>query len=123
MFLDETGADRRNCLRRFGYSLRGKPAVSKKLLVCGQRISAIAVMSTWTVTLSLAVNSSKFSNFVQQALLPQLQPFNGVNARSVVVLDNASIHHVDGVVNWSTGGLPSPPIAQILMLLRKLFLN
>ena len=34
-FVDETRADRRNCLRRFGYSLRGKPAVSKKLLVRG----------------------------------------------------------------------------------------
>jgi len=40
-FVDETGADRRNCLRRFGYSLREKPAVSKKLLVHGQRVSAI----------------------------------------------------------------------------------
>ncbi len=29
IFLDETGADRRNCLRRFGYSIRGKPAISK----------------------------------------------------------------------------------------------
>ena len=45
VFVDETGADRRNCLRRFGYSLRGKPAVSKKLLVRGQRVSAIAAMS------------------------------------------------------------------------------
>ena len=35
VFVDETGADRRNCLRRFGYSLRGRPAVSKKLLVRG----------------------------------------------------------------------------------------
>ena len=46
VFVDETGADRRNCLRRFGYSLRGRPAVSKKLLVRGQRVSAIASMST-----------------------------------------------------------------------------
>ena len=103
VFLDETGADRRNCLRRFGYILRGKPAVSKKLLVRGQRISAIAAMSTEGIqdcyTVTGSVNGSQFSDFVQQALLPQLQPFDGVNARSVVVLDNASIHHVDGVVD------------------------
>ena len=24
IFIDETGADRRNCMRRFGYSIRGK---------------------------------------------------------------------------------------------------
>ncbi len=45
VFLDETGSDRRNCIRRYGYSLRGKPLVSHKLLVTGERISAIAFMS------------------------------------------------------------------------------
>ena len=111
VFVDETGADRRNCLRRFEYSLRGKPAVSKKLLVRGQRVLAIAAMSTEGIldcyTVTGSVNGSQFSDFVQQALLPQLLPFNGVNARSVVILDNASIHHVDGVVDLieSTGAL------------------
>ena len=33
IFIDETGADRRNCMRRFGYSIRGKPAVLKKILI------------------------------------------------------------------------------------------
>ena len=46
IFIDETGKDRRNCMRRFGYSVRDKPPVSKKLLVRGQRVSAIAAMST-----------------------------------------------------------------------------
>ena len=79
----------------------------------------------WTIAQSLALLTAANSDFVQQALLPQLQAFNGVNARSVVVLDNASIHHVDGVVDLtkSTGGLPPPPTVQILMLLKKLFLN
>ena len=37
-----------------------------------------------------------FYDFVQNNLLPHMMPFNGVNPHSVVVLDNASIHHVDG---------------------------
>ena len=45
IFLDETGSDKRNSLRKYGYSLRGKPAVSQKLLVQGKHVSAIAVMS------------------------------------------------------------------------------
>ena len=45
VFLDETGTDRRDVLRRKGYSLRGKPAVAHKLLVRGERISVIAFMS------------------------------------------------------------------------------
>ena len=32
-------------------------------------------------------------------LLPHLMPFNGVNPRSVVIMDNASIHHVDAVTD------------------------
>ena len=32
-------------------------------------------------------------------LLPQLLPYNGVNARSVVILDNASIHHIESATH------------------------
>ena len=42
IFLDETGADRRNTLRKYGYSMRGKPAQKHTLLVRGERVSAIA---------------------------------------------------------------------------------
>ena len=46
IFVDETGTDRRNCLRHFGYSLQGQPAISHQLLVQGRRVSAIAAIST-----------------------------------------------------------------------------
>ena len=45
VFIDETGVDRRNTLRKYGYSLRGKPATRESLLVRGERVSAIACMS------------------------------------------------------------------------------
>ena len=32
VFIDETGADRRNTIKKYGYSVRGKPARSHKLL-------------------------------------------------------------------------------------------
>ena len=32
VFIDETGADRRDFMRRFRYSLRGKPVRAQKLL-------------------------------------------------------------------------------------------
>ena len=32
-------------------------------------------------------------------LLPHLKPFDGTNEQSIVVMDNASIHHVDGIVD------------------------
>ncbi len=42
IFIDETGTDGRDRIRQFGYSLRGNPAVSNKLLFRGNRVSALA---------------------------------------------------------------------------------
>ena len=44
-FLDETGADWRNLLRKYGYSTRGKPAQKHTLLVRGEHVSGIAIIS------------------------------------------------------------------------------
>ena len=44
------------------------------------------------------VDGDLFYNVLQSALLPHLMPFNGVNPYSIVILENASIHHVQGIV-------------------------
>ena len=103
IFLDETGSDKRNCMKQHGYSLRGKPLVSHKLLVRGERVSAIAIMSVNGIldckTVKQTVNGDVFYNFVQANLLPHLMPFDGRNPHSVVILDNCAIHHVEGIVD------------------------
>ena len=103
IFLDETGTDRRNVLRQYAYSWRGMPAVAHRLLVRGQRLSSIAIMSTSGVldchVVQGTVDGDVFYDFVQNDLLPHMMPFNGVNPHSVLVLDNASIHHVDGIMS------------------------
>lgn len=129
VFVDETGTDRRDCMRLSGYSLRGRRAISRKLLVRGQRVSAIAAMSCDGVldlcTATGSVDAVKFEEFIENCLLPQLQPFNGTNARSVVVVDNASIHHAEGIVELiqSTGALVHflPPYSPDLMPIEELF--
>ena len=40
-----------------------------------------------------------FVKFVLNCLLPILQPFNGTNSHSVVVMDNASVHHYEEVAD------------------------
>ena len=45
VWLDETGSDRRNSIRAYGYGLRGLTPVTHKLQVWGKRITAIGVMS------------------------------------------------------------------------------
>ena len=108
IFLDETGCDRRNVLRRRAYSFRGKPAVSHKLLVRGRHLNAIAFMSSSGIIDCLIedgpVNGDQFYCVcVQRYLLPHLVPFDGSNHHSVVIMDNASIHHVDEVVQMIQG--------------------
>lgn len=88
VFVDETGADQRNCFRKYGYSLRGKPAVNNTLLFRGERISAIACMSiNGLIDVKMLRESSTgdvFYDFVQTHLIPHLMPFNGVNSLSVI---------------------------------------
>ena len=106
VFLDRTGCDKRNSIRQFGYGLRGITPVTHKLDIYRKRISAIGVMTRRdiedTYLIEGNVNGDIFLQFVQRCLLNIIQPFDGNNARSVVVLDNASIHRVDAVVELVT---------------------
>ena len=111
LFIDETGCDRRNALRKFGYSVRGKPATCVRLLSKGKRYSAIGIMSTSALldcyVVEDSVNGDVFYDFVQKSLLPLLLPFNGVNPNSIVIMDNCSIHCLDDIIQliYSVGAL------------------
>ena len=103
IFLDETGTDRRDAMRRYAYSFRGRPAVAQKLLVRGHHLFAIAIMSTVGVLdcqiVDCAVDGDTMNEFVQNCLLPHLMPFDGANPHSIVILDNGSVYHVDGIAD------------------------
>ncbi len=102
IFLDETGCDRRNALRRYAYSWRGKPAKVHKLLVRGTHLNAIAFLSAQGILdckiVRGTVDGCTFASVLERYLMPHVLPFDGVNPHSVVIMDNASIHHVDGIV-------------------------
>ena len=44
------------------------------------------------------VNGTIFLQFIHNCLFGVIQPFNGSNHRSVVVFDNASVHHLSTVI-------------------------
>ena len=46
-----------------------------------------------------SVDGVKFEEFVTETLMPILNPFDGTNPLSVVIMDNCSIHHVAPVVH------------------------
>ena len=101
VWVDETGSDRRNSFRKTGYGIRGIPPVSFKINIGSKRISAISCMSTNGIEdiylVEGSVDGDIFLEFLQHCLLPILQPFNGVNQNSIVILDNASIHYLEKV--------------------------
>ena len=107
LWVDESGCDRRNALRKYGYGIRGQPPQEHTLILRGKRYSAIGILSTEGVEdvyiTDGTVDGDKFLEFVWQNLLPLLMPFNGQNPNSIVILDNtSSIHHVDQVVELIT---------------------
>ncbi|XP_065886097.1 uncharacterized protein [Dysidea avara] len=92
VWLDETGSDRRSDRRKFGYHLRGMTPCNFRLIAKGKRMSAIAIMSERGIKdediYDGNINGDTFGSFVDRS---------GTNSRSVVVMDNASIHHVEKV--------------------------
>ena len=98
VWVDETGTDNRDHIRKYGYALRGVTPTSKRLLVRGKRINAISALSSEgmlaTEMVTETVNGERFYDFIRGTLIPVMRPFNGVNSHSVLVMDNCSIHHI-----------------------------
>ena len=88
VFIDESGSDRQNCLRKFGYSLRGKPAKALQLFNRGQHITAIAAMSyKGVLEVSLVnggVTGEDFKELLEEKLSTVLFPYNCTNPNSII---------------------------------------
>ena len=112
VFVDETGADHRDHIRRYGYALRGTaPEYTRPFFGHGQRINAmIGISSVGVIAMEIttsSVNTDIFFDFVRGSLIPNIQQFNGTNPRSIVVMDNLSVHHADDVVGlFNQAGIP-----------------
>ena len=102
VWVDETGSDKSKSMRRFGYSLKGLPPVCHPFLVRGNKISAIAaICSEGLLGVELTngtVNGEIFSDFVRGTLIPNMNSFDGSSSKSVMVMDNCSIHQVPEVI-------------------------
>ena len=40
------------------------------------------------------MNGDKFLEFVHGTLIPEMEPFDGFIRKSIVILDNCSVHHL-----------------------------
>jgi transposase len=94
VFVDESGVDERDGRRRFGYAVRGRRATLKFRAGRGQRQSLVGALGLDGMIAVRSVtgttNAAEFLDFILTCLLPRCTPWPG--PRSVLVLDNASIH-------------------------------
>lgn len=101
VWVDETGSDARNHIRKFGYAMKGIPPVCHRIVARGKRISAIAAISNdgllGVELVNGTVNGDTFADFIRGTLIPEMEPFNGSPKKSILIMDNCSIHHIQQV--------------------------
>ena len=81
VWIDESGCDKRDQIRKLGYALQGEHPVYNRFHR-GQRISVIAAMFTVGVISTEIIKGTvdggnKFTEFVQGKLIPEMMPFDG----------------------------------------------
>jgi transposase len=94
--VDESAFNERTMLRKYGYAPRGIPALVSSELRRTERWSllpayAIDGFLTDPLIIKRGVTADDFTEWLEQKVLPQMQPYPA--PRSVLLLDNASIHH------------------------------
>ena len=98
VWLDETGCDNCNYVRKYGYAIRGLTPVCRRILIRGTRISIITAMGTDGLVAcectKNTVDSEMFFDFVRGSVIPQMHAFDGSSPKSIVILDNCSIHRM-----------------------------
>ena len=103
VWLDETGCDNRDYMRKYGYVIRGQTPHCRRLLVRGNRISVIAAIACDGLVAmectTRTISSDNFFDFVRGTLIPQMSPFDGTSSKSIVILDNCSVYHVPEVIS------------------------
>lgn len=93
--VDESGSDERTGDRTFGWAHSGARAKVSQWLAYRERVSVLAAYTIEgyisSYTLEGTCDADIVEEFLIHRLLPLCNPFP--QARSVVILDNASIHH------------------------------
>ena len=99
VWVDETGCDLRNAMRKCGYGTRGMPPQDYTLKLRGKRFSAIGVLTTEGVEV-VYIEEGRVNDLSENVYyLTSCLLMERVPNQYVVILDNASIHHVDCVVD------------------------
>jgi len=102
LVFDETHCTRDAYARRHGRSRRGMRALRRSPLVSGKRWNIFAVFTSrgflaWRI-MDRNGTTEEYETFVYECVLPHVRPFP--ERHSVLLLDNAAIHHGPQVSEW-----------------------
>ena len=99
VWVDETGSDSRDNAR--GYMvMHYVVSHPQRTGLYTEDVEQMLWLRWQAVALELttdSVNGERFFDFVRGSLIPNMMPFDGINPRSVVIMDNCSVHHVSEV--------------------------
>ena len=108
VWLDETGCDRRDSLRQKAHDTLFAWITSHQCQAqsCIKAFSAIAAMSNNgiedVIIYEETADGEVVLSYIEQTIIPTLQPFNGSNPQSILIMDTASINHLEEVVRTIT---------------------
>ena len=101
IWIDKSECDRRNCIRKWTYTIRGMTPRDHRLLIRGTRCSTTPVLSIDDLYLCEGtVNGETFADFVPSCLQSFIQPFNWINPHSVIIMDKASCNPPSWTNGW-----------------------
>lgn len=96
-FLDESAANERTLDRKYGWAPVGLEA---SIISPFHRSTRWSILPAYTIEGYIdfeiyqgSYNTERFSEFVRSKALPKMTPFADGGPRSILVLDNAKIHH------------------------------
>lgn len=97
VYVDESGCDKRDGARRYGWAPVGETPEGRSRLERGQRYHLLPAITIFGLLDAFVYpgqsNMDGFVRWIRDRVLPQCERFPG--ARSVLVMDNASWHHCD----------------------------
>ncbi|PKC00071.1 hypothetical protein RhiirA5_264075, partial [Rhizophagus irregularis] len=100
IFIDEIAKDERTLTRLYGYSPINTRVKKNVVFVRGKRYTIILsfgfARNTTVDIMEGSCDKERFRIFVLTQLLPQMNPYPAKH--SVLVMDNARIHHDDNLV-------------------------
>ena len=100
--MDESAANEKTLLRKYGFALRGLLVIDIQLLKCSTCWSILLALCitgflNGTLIVQGSVTGEMFILWLKEVILPQYTPFPG--PQSILVMDNCKTHYVSVSLN------------------------